>query len=171
MITKKWQKLLTVKNDNICTYFVLLFMLSFLRYYHLCYHLMFSFFTVSKCYHFYVIIFPCTYFVLSFMLSFDVIISCYHFPPFFFFLKTWHTPKFSTFQRMICYFSPKISTFDCFNIMVFQKNKSAMKHKHNLGGNAFVLSRHEKNVFFQGIFCHFWCIVFLTKCIKISPRP
>jgi hypothetical protein len=40
---------------------------------------------------FYVIIFPCTYFVLSFKLSFDVIIYCYHFPPFFFFLKTWHT--------------------------------------------------------------------------------
>ncbi len=74
-----------------CTYFVLSFMLSFLGGYHLCYHLMLSFFTVSKCYHFYVIIFPCTYFVLSFMLSFDVIIYCYHFPPFFFFLKTWHT--------------------------------------------------------------------------------
>jgi hypothetical protein len=29
-----------------------------------------------------------TYLVLSFMLSFDVIIYCYHFPPFFFFLKT-----------------------------------------------------------------------------------
>ncbi len=67
-------------------------MLSFLGCYHLRYHLMFSFFTVSKCYHFYVIIFPCTYFVLSFMLSFDVIIYCYHFPPFFFFLKMWHTP-------------------------------------------------------------------------------
>jgi hypothetical protein len=69
-----------VKNDYICTYFVLSFMLSFLGCYHLCYHLMLSFFTVSKCYHFYVIIFPCTYFVLSFMLSFDVIIYCYHFP-------------------------------------------------------------------------------------------
>ena len=61
--------------------------------YHLCYHLMLSFFTVSKWYHFYVIIFPCTYIVLSFMLSFgviiyfmlsfnviifDVIIWCYH---------------------------------------------------------------------------------------------
>ncbi len=46
---------------------------------------------VSKCYHFYVIIFPSTCWVLSFMLSFDVIIYCYHFPPFFFFLKTWHT--------------------------------------------------------------------------------
>ncbi len=71
-----------------CTYFVLSFMLSFLGCYHLCYHLMLSFFTVSKCYLFYVIIFPCTYLVLSFMLSFDVIIYCYHFPPFFFFLKT-----------------------------------------------------------------------------------
>jgi hypothetical protein len=34
----------------------------------------------------------CTYFVVSFMLSivlsFDVIVYCYHFPPFFFFLKT-----------------------------------------------------------------------------------
>jgi hypothetical protein len=36
---------------------------------------MLSFFTDSKCYHFYVIIFPCTYFVLSFMLSFDVNIN------------------------------------------------------------------------------------------------
>ncbi len=61
--------------------------------YHSSYHLMLSFFTVSKCYHFNVIIFPCTYFVLSFTLSFDVIIYCYHFPPFFFFLKTWHTPQ------------------------------------------------------------------------------
>ncbi len=75
-----------------CTYFVLSFLLSFLGCSHLCYLLMLSFFTVSKCYNFYVIIFPCTYFVLSFMLSFDVIIYCYHFPPFFFFLKTWHTP-------------------------------------------------------------------------------
>jgi hypothetical protein len=33
----------------------------------------------------------CTGWVLSFMLSFNVIIFCYHFPPFFFFLKTWHT--------------------------------------------------------------------------------
>jgi hypothetical protein len=80
-----------VKNDNICTYFVLSFMLSFLGCYHLCYHLMLSFFMVSKWYHFYVIIFPGTYFVLSFMLSFDVNIYCYNFPPFFFFLQTWHT--------------------------------------------------------------------------------
>jgi hypothetical protein len=29
--------------------------------------------------------------MLSFMLSFDVIVYCYHFPPFFFFLKPWHT--------------------------------------------------------------------------------
>jgi hypothetical protein len=50
---------------------------------------MLAFFTFSNCYHFYVIIYPCTYFVLSFMLSFDVIIFhgqqmlsfiCYHFP-------------------------------------------------------------------------------------------
>jgi hypothetical protein len=38
MITKKWWQLLTVKNDNICTYFVLSFMLSFLGCYLLCYH-------------------------------------------------------------------------------------------------------------------------------------
>ncbi len=69
----------------------MLFMLSCLGCHHLCYHFMLSFFTVSKCSHFYVIIFACTYFVLSFMLSFDVIIYCYHFLPFFFFLKTWHT--------------------------------------------------------------------------------
>jgi hypothetical protein len=37
---------------------------------------------IFECYHFYVIIFPCTYFVLSFMFSFEVIIYCYHFPPF-----------------------------------------------------------------------------------------
>jgi hypothetical protein len=37
---------------------------------------------IFECYHFYVIIFPCTYFVLSFVLSFFVIIYCYHFPPF-----------------------------------------------------------------------------------------
>ncbi len=43
---------------------------------------MLSFFTVRKCYNFCVIIFPCTCWVLSFMLSFDVIIYCYHFPPF-----------------------------------------------------------------------------------------
>jgi len=56
---------------------------------------MLSFFTVGNCYHFYVIIFPCIYFVLSFMLSFDVIIYCYHFPPFIFFLKTWHTQNYN----------------------------------------------------------------------------
>jgi hypothetical protein len=67
-----------------CTYFVLSFMLS----------VMLSFFTVSKCYNFYVIIFPCTYFVLSFMLSFDVIIYCYHFPPFFLFPKNVTHSKF-----------------------------------------------------------------------------
>ncbi len=55
-----------------------------------CYH----FFTVRKCYHFCVIIFPCTCWVLSFMLSSDVILFCYHFPPFFFFLKTWHTRSY-----------------------------------------------------------------------------
>ncbi len=59
----------------------------------ICYHLMLSFLTVWKCFHFCVIIFPCTGWVLSFMLSFNVIIFCYHFPPFIFFLKTWHTQK------------------------------------------------------------------------------
>ncbi len=56
------------------------------------------------CYHF-----PCTYFVLSFMLSFDVIIYCYHFPPFFFFLKTWHTPVATHFGQSIVMkvFKPK----------------------------------------------------------------
>jgi len=74
--------------------FVLSFFLVLVGCYHLCYHLMLSFFsrendnTVRKCYHFCVIIFPCTCWVLSFMLSFDVILFCYHFPPFFFFLKT-----------------------------------------------------------------------------------
>jgi hypothetical protein len=52
---------------------------------------MLSCLTFCKCYHFCVIIFPCTAWVLSFMLSFNVIIFCYHFPPFYFFLKTWHT--------------------------------------------------------------------------------
>ncbi len=77
----------TVSNCIIfpCSYFVLSFMLYFLGCYHLRYHLMLSFLTVSKCYHFYVIIFPSTSWVLSFMLSFDVIIYCYHFPPFFLF--------------------------------------------------------------------------------------
>ncbi len=89
-----------MKKDNIWTYFVLSFLLSFFGCYHLCYHLMLSFITVSKCYHFYVIIFPCTYFVLSFMLSFDVIIYCYLSPPFFFFLKTWHTRKWRKFLRI-----------------------------------------------------------------------
>ncbi len=55
-----------------------------------CYHFSRS---ANACYHFHVIIFLCKYFVLSFMLSFDVIIYCYHFPPFFFFLKTWHTQQ------------------------------------------------------------------------------
>ncbi len=81
------------ENDNNCWLWKMIMIFCAIIYviilgcYHLCYHLMLSFFTVSKCYHFYVIIFPGTYFVLSF----DVIICCYHFPPFFFFLKTWHT--------------------------------------------------------------------------------
>ncbi len=81
-----------MKNDNIWTYFVLSCMLSF----------MLSFdviiFHGQQCYNFYVIIFPSTCWVLSFMLSFDVIIYCYHFPPFFFFLKTWRTPELQCFN-------------------------------------------------------------------------
>jgi hypothetical protein len=68
---------------------------------------MLSFLTVCKCYHFCVIIFPCTAWVLSFMLSFNVIIFCYHFPPFFFFLKTWHTLNFVykpvSLASVVCY--------------------------------------------------------------------
>ncbi len=45
-----------------------------------CYHLILSFLTVCKCYHFCVIIF------------------CYHFLPFFFFLKTWHTQIWGKFD-------------------------------------------------------------------------
>ena len=50
---------------------------------------MLSFFTVSKCYNFYVIIYGIIFRLLSFMLSFDVVIFhgqqmlsflCYHFP-------------------------------------------------------------------------------------------
>ncbi len=73
---------------------------------------------IKWCYHFhlyifcviiYVIIFRVLSFMLPFdviifhtqqMLSFDVIIYCYHFPPFFFFLKTWHTPYFYITQRV-----------------------------------------------------------------------
>ncbi len=90
--------MLTVKNDNIkwCYHFplylfcVIIFVIIFrvlspmLSFEVIIFH-------GQEMYHFYVIIFPCTYFVFSFMLSFDVIIYCYHFPPFFFFLKTWHT--------------------------------------------------------------------------------
>ncbi len=62
-----------------------------------CYHLVLSFDVIIShslqmlsflCYHF-----SLYRMGLSFMLSFNVIIFCYHFPPFFFFLKTWHTPK------------------------------------------------------------------------------
>jgi hypothetical protein len=58
-----------------CNLFMKVSKVSCLGCYHLCYHLMLSFFTVSKFFHFYVIIFPYTYFVLSFMLSF---LGCYH---------------------------------------------------------------------------------------------
>jgi hypothetical protein len=78
-------------GDNVIIFDVLddIIYIIILGCYHLCYHLMLKFFTISKCYRFYVIIFPCTYFVISFMLSFDVIIFhglqmlsflCYHFP-------------------------------------------------------------------------------------------
>ncbi len=46
---------------------------------------MLSFLPVRKCYHFCVIIFPCTGWVFSLMLSFNVIIYCYHFHHFFLF--------------------------------------------------------------------------------------
>ena len=66
----------------------------FLGCYHLCYHLVLSF---ILCYHlmlsFFDVIIWCYHLVLSFMLSFNVKNFCYHFPPFFFFLKTWHTQK------------------------------------------------------------------------------
>ncbi len=71
-----------MKNDNICTYFVLSFMLSFDV---IIFHgqQMLSFLR----YHFPLYIFCVIIYV---------IIWCYHlllsFPPFFFFLKTWHTP-------------------------------------------------------------------------------
>ena len=54
-----------VKNDNICTYFVLSCMLLFLGCYHFCYHLILSFLTICKCYHFYLIIW-CYHLLLSF---------------------------------------------------------------------------------------------------------
>ncbi len=57
-----------------------------------------TFLTVCKCCNFCVIIFPCTAWLLSFMLSFNVIIFCYHFPPFFFFPKTCHTRIFAGFS-------------------------------------------------------------------------
>jgi len=68
----------------LCYYLCYRFMLSFLGCYHLCYHFMLSFFTVSKCYHFYVII-SCYHFlrsanVIIFMLSFSLVhILCHHF--------------------------------------------------------------------------------------------
>ena len=56
---------------------------------------------VSKCYHFYVIIFPSTCWALSFMLSFDVIIYCYHFPPLFLFPENvTHSPGRQQFIEM-----------------------------------------------------------------------
>jgi hypothetical protein len=57
-----------------------------------------------------IIIFPSTCWVLSFMLSFDVIIFCYHCPPFFFFLKTWHTLVIRRFFTVR--FTPTCPYFD-----------------------------------------------------------
>jgi hypothetical protein len=58
-----------------------------------CYYL---FNVIILCYHFSqltnVIIFPCTACVIIYVII-NVIIFCYHFPPFFLFLKTWHTCK------------------------------------------------------------------------------
>ncbi len=94
---------------------IIYFMLSFNVIIFWCYHLMLSFDVIIWCYHLYhiiilcyhfsqftnVIIFPCKGWVLSFMLSFNVIIFCYYFPPFFFFLKTWHTPLLPIFIFII----------------------------------------------------------------------
>ncbi len=66
--------ILTVKNDNICTYFELSFMLSFLGCYHLCYH---------WCYHFSrsanIIIFMLSFSLVYICVIIYVIIWCYHF--------------------------------------------------------------------------------------------
>ncbi len=69
---------------------------------------MLSFLTVCKCYNFCVIIFSCTAWLLSFMLSFNVIIFCNHFPPFFFFLKMWHTQKILAQSQDSQWFSDKL---------------------------------------------------------------
>jgi hypothetical protein len=109
---------------HLCYHLVLSFilcyrlMLSFFDVIIWCYLLMLSFLTVCKCYHCCVIIFPCTGWVLSFMLSFNVIIFCYLFPPFFFFLKTWHTQKWSRYYRFAQIFFPKIIL-----LFFFAKNK------------------------------------------------
>ncbi len=63
-------------------------------------YLMLLFDVIIWCYHFCVIIFPCTGWVLSFMLSFNVIIFGYNFPPFFLFLKTWHTQIIHTHMNV-----------------------------------------------------------------------
>ncbi len=76
--------MLTANNENICTYFVLSFMLSFLG----CYHLV-----IIWCYHFSrsanVIIFMLSFFLYIFCVIIYVIILCSHlllsFPPFFLF--------------------------------------------------------------------------------------
>ncbi len=72
-----------------CTYFVLSFMLSFDV---IIFHgqQMLSFI----CYHF-----PFYIFCVIIYVIICVIIYCYHFPPFFFFLKTWHTPGQDVLSR------------------------------------------------------------------------
>ncbi len=81
---------------GVIIYFMLSFNVIILDVFTWCYHLVLSFAVIiylmlsfdviishiCKCYHFCVIIFPCTAWVLSFMLPFNVIIFCYHFPPF-----------------------------------------------------------------------------------------
>ena len=118
-------------------FMVLSFSLVHILCYHLCYHLMLSFFTVSKCYHFYVIIFPCTYFVLSFVLSFDVIVFCYHFPPFFFFLKTWHTPIKTICRVTGGYLKARTSFIKRVTGMIFRISHCSQRSKPKLN---FVLS-------------------------------
>ncbi len=117
MITFTPYKFSTNENENIqddvIIFWVLSFMLSFdviifhgqrllsfLCYYFSLYLLGVIIYVIIWCYHFW-----WSANVIIFMLSFSlipvgcyhlcyhliVIIYCYHFPPFFFFLKTWHT--------------------------------------------------------------------------------
>ncbi len=89
---------------------IIYFMLSFNVIIFWCYHLMLSFGVIIWCYHLFYVIIWCYHFsqfanVIIFVLSFFLVqdecyhlcyhlmlsFFCYHFPPFFFFLKTWHT--------------------------------------------------------------------------------